>query len=505
VREDAVVLKLRRRVRDHIARHEVLRPGERVLLMLSGGADSMAMLALVRAVDPDLRLGLRLRALHVDYGLRGADSARDRRIVERACAEAGVPLDVLLLEAGVRGPNFQARAREVRFARAFALAAQHGCGAVATAHNRDDQAETILYRLAKYASPQALAGMRPREAGAPERADLARPLLCLGAAEVRDYCRRAAVEFGEDVSNAQPLYARNVVRHEVLPRLAELNPRLAETLAASAEIAAAEREVLEAAAAAALERVELTPEDDEIAALDLAALGHEPGALRMLCLRALVTRARGAGTLVERHEVESLERLAARRDDAGSVDLRGGWQVVRGGGRLRLRRRAPGHTCPPATLRVRPAAAARVRFCGGSYLATLDDGPRWPRERLGRQSGPAPPPGPPSSSGPPPPARCLEACAGLAGAPTRVELRHPGRGDRFTPFGMEHETTVARFLAAARVPAAARRRAVVLAVDGRVAWVGYGGPAGERRGRVARAFGVTESTVCTLHVVEEEG
>ena len=159
----------------------------------------------------------------------------------------------------VRGSNFQARARELRYERARALVAERGAGVIATAHNRDDQAETILYRLAKYASPQALAGMRPREAGAPGRAALARPLLCLGAGEVRDYCRARGIEYGEDVTNAQPVYARNVVRLEIITRLAELNPRVVETLAAGAEIAAAEREVLDAVAAEAWARVAARP------------------------------------------------------------------------------------------------------------------------------------------------------------------------------------------------------------------------------------------------------
>ncbi len=186
MRTDPLVLRLERRVADFVARREVLRAGERALLMLSGGADSMAMLALVRAADRRLALGLDLCALHVDYGLRGDDSTRDREIVARACAEAGIELEVVRLEAGLHGPNFQARARDLRYGRARALAAARGCDVIATAHNRDDQAETILYRLAKYASPQALVGMRPREAGAPGRAALARPLLCFGRG--RDPC-----------------------------------------------------------------------------------------------------------------------------------------------------------------------------------------------------------------------------------------------------------------------------------------------------------------------------
>ena len=237
-------------VADAVAGNGALCAGERALLLLSGGADSMALFALVRAADRRLGLGLALAALHVDYGLRGAESDRDRLIVERACAAAGVPLHVERLGGRLAGRDFQARARVQRYGRARQLAADHGYGVIVTAHNRDDQAETVLYRLAKYASPRALAGMRPRDG------DLARPLLGVGATEIREYCRAAGVEYGDDATNAAPLYARNVLRLEAPPRLEELNPRFSETLAATAEQAAAEAEVLTAAASEARRRLE---------------------------------------------------------------------------------------------------------------------------------------------------------------------------------------------------------------------------------------------------------
>ena len=91
----AACLRLQRRAADAVAETRSLRGGDRALLMLSGGADSMALLSLVRAVDRRLGLGLVLAALHVDYGLRGADSDRDRRIVEHGCAAAGVLLSLI--------------------------------------------------------------------------------------------------------------------------------------------------------------------------------------------------------------------------------------------------------------------------------------------------------------------------------------------------------------------------------------------------------------------------
>ena len=474
-RQPAACLRLERRVAASLAGTAALRPGERALLMLSGGADSMALLALVRAADRRLGLGLTLAALHVDYGLRGADSDRDRLIVERACAAAGVPLHVERLRGRLSGKDFQARARAQRYGRARQLAGAHGYDVIVTAHNRDDQAETVLYRLAKYSSPRALAGMRPRDG------DLARPLLGVGAAEIREYCRAAGVEYGEDVTNAAPLYARNVLRLEVVPRLEELNPRFSETLAATAEQAAAEAEVLTAAAAEARRRLEAPRGRGDLAAVDVAALGAEAPAMRALVLHDLLRRAMGGEALVERRLVEALLRLAERTDDAGRVSLGRGLEAVRGRGVLRIRAVAAAHACAPAELDAQAVAAAgeagvTTAFCGAVWRLRVLPGGVFSREA----------------------ALAGEGFAGLDGMPARVTLRHPRRGERFAPLGLGGETTLARHLAAARVPAPRRPFAAVLDVDGRAAWVGGAAPA-----RVAQPFRVAHSNALTLHVVQE--
>ncbi|HEX5641980.1 MAG TPA: tRNA lysidine(34) synthetase TilS [Thermoleophilia bacterium] len=471
----AACLRLQRSVAESIAATRALRPGEHALLLLSGGADSMALLSLVRAADRRLGLGLRLATLHVDYGLRGADSDRDRLIVERACAGAGLPFHVERLHGSLNGRDFQARARAQRYGRARQLTAEHGYDVIVTAHNRDDQAETVVYRLAKYASPRGLAGMRPRDR------DLARPLLGAGAVELRAYCRAAGIEYGEDATNAEPRYARNLLRLEVLPLLEALNPRLAETLAAGAEQAAAEAQVLGEAAAEARARVERPRGRGDHAAVDLTGLAAEPAALRALLLHELLREAMGGDALVERRLVEAVLRLTERADDAGRVSLGRGLEAVRGGGVLRIRPVAAGHVCAPLVLEGVGLAAAgeagvTARFCGGRWRVRL-----LPGAALDRAA-----------------AIAGEGFAGLAGPPRRVTLRHPRRGERFAPLGLGGETTVARHLAAARVPAERRPLAVVLDVDGRAAWVGGAAPA-----RVAQPFRVAQSSVLTLHVVQE--
>jgi tRNA(Ile)-lysidine synthase len=437
----------------------------------------MALFSLLRAADRRLGLGLGFAALHVDYGVRGADSDRDRRIVERACAAAGVPLHVERLHGSLHGADFQARARDARYEHGRRLAAEHGHDVLVTAHNRDDQAETVLYRLVKYASPRGLAGMRPRDG------DLARPLLGVGAAEIREYCRLTGVEYGEDVTNAAPVYARNLLRLEVLPLLEALNPRVAETLAATAEQAAAEAEVLAGLTEEARARVSLTPAPGDLACVRLAALAEERPAVRALVLHDVARDALGGRALVERAHVEALLRLAERPDEAGRAHLGRGIEAVRESGELHLRLSAAPHVCAPVGVSGEDLARAgdeglSVAFCGERWRLRLLRGAVFDRGA----------------------ALAGEAFAGLSATPRRVSLGHPRRGERFAPHGLGDETTVARYLAAARVPARLRRHAVVLGVDGTAAWVG--GRAAPP-GRVAHGYQVAHSSTLTLHGVQE--
>jgi tRNA(Ile)-lysidine synthase len=469
------------RVLTHVRSLGLLRPGERALLMLSGGADSMAMLQLLLLCDRSLALHIWPAALHVDYGLRGADSTRDRHLVEQACAAHGLPLHVVEAPADLRGPNFQERARALRYESARALAAEHGYTRIAIAHNRDDQAETVLYRLAKYPSPAALAGMAPLDG------DLIRPLLCLDAAEVRAYCREAGVAYGEDVSNRKPVYARNRLRLEVLPELKALNPRFVEGLAEAAAVARQERELIDRLAEDAWRRAvvgsarrfcagsagdDVLADDDGragVPALDVDALAGEPPALRSACLRRLAREVMGERAPVSRRLTTALTDLAD--GPAGRrTTLPGGWEAVRAGRLLSVRRREQVHRGAPAHVSTGSGGAATVGFCAAAYRLSLLGGARFTRDTQ-------------------------QAWLGLAQPPSSVVLRHPRRAERFAPLGAGGSVTVLQFLADHAVPAAERRRALVIEIDNEVAWVA---------GRVAESFRVSESTLFTLHLRRED-
>ena len=458
-----LVASLRRRTADFVAAGELLRPGERTLLMLSGGADSMALLDLVGSVDRRLGLGLELSALHVDYATRGAASTRDRQIVEEACRVLAVPLHVVALAHKPSGSAFQERARQIRYDAARAVVARGEADVVVSAHNRDDQAETVLYRLAKYAAPSSLRAMRPREAG------LARPLLCLGGAELRAYCGELGIAYGEDETNSTVDYRRNLVRHEVLPVLRAINPRVSETLAEAAALADEEHAVLVAAVDEAWGRIARpgAPATSELSwALDVRALGDEPAGLRALCLRRLVRCALGDDALITRRLTQGLERLAAASAGSRTVALGRGYEAVREYELLSVRRRAGTHACPPVAL---TPGSSRL-FCERRFRAELVAGAAFEK-------------------------RTDEAWLAVGRPDLEIVLRHPRRGDRLRPFGMAAEVLLSDLFTASRVPRARRPLAVVAELDGEIAWA--------CPGRSSESFRVTEGTPYTLHIFEE--
>jgi tRNA(Ile)-lysidine synthase len=282
----------------------LVRPGEPLLVLLSGGADSVCLLD----VAVDLEAGV--SALHVNHGLReGADG--DEGLCRALCDRLGVPLAVERADGPPEG-NVQAWARALRYGAAERLAA----GDFATAHTLSDQAETVVYRLATSPGRGALLGMEPR------RGRLVRPLLEVTREDTREWCRHRGLEWREDPTNDDISYARARVRHRVIPELRELSAAAERNVAESARLLRDEREVLDAAVDAALDRLGPAPE--------LAALRREPAGLARLVLMRL------AGVAVRRDLVANVLAL----DDRGTreLDVGGGVRAVVEYGRVRFAR-----------------------------------------------------------------------------------------------------------------------------------------------------------------------
>jgi tRNA(Ile)-lysidine synthase len=206
--------------------------GQVVLVAVSGGPDSMALLHVLARLAPPL--GLVVQAHGVDHGLR-AEAARELDVAEAFATRVGVAFGRTVVEVG-RGGNLQARARQARYAALAHAARAAGAAAIATAHHADDRAETLLMRLMRGAGPRGLAVLPPRAPLPSEPGlELLRPLLRARRSSVRAHVARHHITFASDPSNADPRFLRARVRLELLPLLEELAPGIVDHLVALAD------------------------------------------------------------------------------------------------------------------------------------------------------------------------------------------------------------------------------------------------------------------------------
>ncbi len=199
--------------------------GDRVLVAVSGGPDSMALLHVLALLRD--KVGHALVAHGVDHGLRDA-AAHELDVAAEFARALEVPFERTRV-AVARGGNLQARARAVRYEALRAAAVASNASVIATAHHRDDRAETVLLRLLRGAGPRGLAVLPPR-AG-----DLVRPFIRASRAAIDAHVARHAVLFATDPSNRDPRFLRTRVRHELLPLLRALSPAIDDHLCALAD------------------------------------------------------------------------------------------------------------------------------------------------------------------------------------------------------------------------------------------------------------------------------
>ena len=247
-----------------------------VLVALSGGADSTALLLSLQTLKMEGKVG-GLFAAHLNHGIRGETALRDQRFCEALCRKLGVPLLTEACDAPAyakqTGKTLEEAARELRYA--FLGRARISCGAsvIATAHHADDQAETVLLHLLRGSGTGGLGGMKPRNGL------IVRPLLNRTRAEILAYLAEQNTAYCEDETNAENDAARNRIRNELLPILTSYNPAIAEALCRTAALCAEDDALLTQLADEAEERMRL---DDGLNREKLFAL---PLALKSRILR----------------------------------------------------------------------------------------------------------------------------------------------------------------------------------------------------------------------------
>lgn len=321
-------------VRQTIAAHAMLAPGEAVLVALSGGADSVALL---RAL---LALGYPVRAFHLDHGLRGAESDRDAAFCQTLCDALGVPLTVerapIAALAQQQGSGIEETARRVRYARLHAAAQG---GKIATAHTADDALETMLFHLTRGTGPKGLAGIPP------VRGDIVRPLLGVERAQVEAYLAALEQDYVTDSTNADRTYTRNRIRHEVVPVLRQLDPAVCGAAARLAALLRQDEDCLDGLAQDCLRRA-AQPDG----AWRCQALLDAHPAVRTRALRLLAARSgMPLRDLTARH-IAALDALLASADPSAACSLPQGFVARREYGALRLERPDAATPRPPVAL-----------------------------------------------------------------------------------------------------------------------------------------------------------
>jgi tRNA(Ile)-lysidine synthase len=408
-----------------------------LLVACSGGIDSTALLVALG----DLReRGFRVTCAHVNHHLRGEESDEDEDFLKRLCAELHVPLaiaDGTCEPQAIRHRGLESAAREVRQEALKKLGARVGADFIVTAHQLNDQAETVLMRLVTGSGIERLRGIAPRTDDG-----FLRPLLSLSRTEIEAFLAERGLSGRRDSSNADRRFLRNRMRHELLPMLEACNPRIMQTLAETAEQTGAVIELLEPLIDAARQRAIRRSPDEAAFRVDAMP---ENRWLRNALLHREIRRLDPAAREIS---AADLRRLSDALATTTRISVTKELELVSRGAERILRRRLPVSQPFESPIEV----GNTVQIPGQAIRVSL--------------------------------VRAQDAASGARGDPTRqlfqlppgsdhgsFSVRNRRPGDRFRPLGLREEKKLNRFLIDRKIPKDDRERLPLLLWNGRIVWV----------------------------------
>ena len=209
------------KIRDYVINNDIIERGDRIVVGVSGGADSVSLLWWLNSVKEDF--GLSLYAVHVHHGIRGAEADEDMNFTKQLCASLDIPCDIRMYDvpeyAKEHNLTVEEAGRILRYQAFEEIRQERDCDKTAVAHHQDDSVETILFNLVRGTGAKGLRGIAPVS----ER--IVRPLLALSRAEVEEFLKENNVSWRNDSSNREDEYSRNKIRNTVIPALKEINER----------------------------------------------------------------------------------------------------------------------------------------------------------------------------------------------------------------------------------------------------------------------------------------
>lgn len=243
---------LKRKIERYINEKELFGRDDRLIVALSGGADSVALLRVL------LSLGYDCVAAHCNFHLRGEESDRDEAFVRTFCTEVSVPLEVVHFQtadyARNNGLSIEMAARELRYAWFDKIRQKHVAAYIAVAHHKDDSVETFLLNLSRGTGINGLKGIMPKNGF------IVRPLLEVGREDILEYLHRLNQDYVTDSTNLENVYTRNKIRLDIIPLFKQINPSFCDSVSETASRLADVAAIYRHAMAASLERVMVAPD-----------------------------------------------------------------------------------------------------------------------------------------------------------------------------------------------------------------------------------------------------
>ena len=439
-----------KKISDFIQTNRLFAPGDTVVVAVSGGADSVALLDILVSLRD---LNLNLVAAHLNHMLRGDESDGDEEFVRSLADIHGLPFVVRRVDvddvARRERRSLEDAGRAARYAFFDEVAATRGAASVALAHHAGDQAETVLLRLLRGAGGSGLCAMAPKSAGR-----YVRPLLGVSRGEIEEYLAARGIAWRNDSSNEDGNFLRNRIRHELIPFLAGYNPAISERLNATAEALAADEECLEAATDEAFARHAVR--DNDRVTLFVPGVRSEPRGIRLRLYRRAILLAKGDLARISFRHLQALDR-----------------QIF--------------SPAPNLSLALPDAIRAEKSYEEISFLSMEEITLKLTGEIFLDSPGIYPLPGggelyvdfahPPEELKSTP---ATTAYFDLEQAPFPWRIRTFRPGDRFSPFGMTGHKKVKELFIDAKIPISVRRLVPLLFCGETLLWVG-----GIRRSRAA--------------------
>ncbi|MBQ2425578.1 MAG: tRNA lysidine(34) synthetase TilS [Lachnospiraceae bacterium] len=328
------------RVREYMKQNHMAEPGDGVLAAVSGGADSVCLLLVLKALEESL--GIHVAAFHLHHGLRGAEADRDERFVRELCERLQVPLNTVREDvagyAKTHGLSEEEAGRILRYQWLEKTAGEFGCRRIATAHHKDDQTETVLMNLFRGSGLRGLGGIRPVRLLSGELT-LIRPLLGINRQEIETYLLEEKEAWCEDSTNKELIYARNKVRNELIPWIREhINDRAEEHILKTAAFASQADEYFVSQAEKLLGDG-LQDQEASFSEIDTVLFDSQPDIMKSYLIRAMIMKVSGSAKDISARHMDAIAAL----DGPGGgtlVDLPYGLQAMRSYQKLIIRKAA---------------------------------------------------------------------------------------------------------------------------------------------------------------------